>query len=259
MCGLFSKLKFPEFINLINQFDIAGIQKSKTDNTDVINIPGYSVFSHNRARISRFRSGGIILIVKNEIAPFIKIDQVRHSKLVLLFTISRHLCRLEDDIQCGTVYVPPFGSKYVADDPYLELQSDLLRYCSESKHILLFGGFNARKGTIPDCMKFDEKIYEVNKLNDLLDESTELFDKPKLYNVPVERSNADNTVNTYGRQLLELCKNNNLLILNGRIGQDNIESKVTCKDRSAVDYFLSTVDNFKIINNLITHEFCDLY
>ena len=259
MCGLVSKLKFPEFINLINQFDIVGIQESKTDNTDVINIPGYSVFSHNRARISRFRSGGIILIVKNDIPPFIKIDQVRNSKLVLLFTISRHLCRLEDDIQCGTVYVPPYGSKYVADDPYLELQSELLRYCSESKHILLFGDFNARTRTLPDCMKFDEKICEVNKLNDLLDESTELFDKMKLYNVPVERSNADNTVNTYGRQLLEMCKNNNLLILNGRIGQDNIEPKVTCKDRSTVDYFLSTVDNFKIINNLITHEFCDLY
>ena len=47
MCGLVSKLKFPEFINLINQFDIVGIQESNTDNTDVINIPGYSVFSHN--------------------------------------------------------------------------------------------------------------------------------------------------------------------------------------------------------------------
>ena len=86
-------------------------------------------------------------------------------------------------------------------------------------------------------MKFDEKICEVNKLNGLLDESTELFDKMKLYNVPVERSNADNTVSTYERQLLELCKNNNLLILNGRIGQDNIEPKVTCKDKSTVDYF----------------------
>ena len=86
-------------------------------------------------------------------------------------------------------------------------------------------------------MMFDEKICEVNNLNHLLNESTELFDKLKLYNIPVERSNADTTVNTYGRQLLELYKNNNLLILNGIIGQDNIKPKVTCKDRSIVDYF----------------------
>lgn len=240
MCGLVSKLKFPEFLSLINQFYIIGIQESKKDNTDVINIPGYSVYHHNRARISRFRSGGIILIVKNEIDPFIKIDLVRNSKLILLFTISRHLCRLDDDIQCGIVYIPPYGSKYVIDDPYLELQSELLRYCSESKHMLLFGDFNAPTGTLPDCIQFDEKICEINNLNDILDESTEFFDKLRLYNVPVERKKADKTVNTYGRQLLELCKNNNLLILNGRIDQGNIEPKVTCKNRSTIDYFLTT-------------------
>ena len=78
VCGLISKIKCPEFIDLVRNYDIVGIQESKTDDTDVIEIPGYSIFLHNRARISRFKSGGITLIVKNEVAPFIKIDQVRN-------------------------------------------------------------------------------------------------------------------------------------------------------------------------------------
>ena len=41
-----SKLKCPEFINLIRNYDIIGIQESKTDDTDVIEIPGYSIFFH---------------------------------------------------------------------------------------------------------------------------------------------------------------------------------------------------------------------
>ena len=105
-----SKLKYPEFINLIRNYDIIGIQESKTDDTDVIEIPGYSIFPHNRARISRFKSGGITLIVKNEITPFIKVDKVRNSKFILLFTITQRLSHIREDIYCGIVYVPPYGS-----------------------------------------------------------------------------------------------------------------------------------------------------
>lgn len=83
VCGLVSKLSCPEFSNLINAYDIIGIQESKTDDTDAVKIPGYTVFLHNRASISRFRSGGIGLIVKDEILPYVKIDQTKTLKLVL--------------------------------------------------------------------------------------------------------------------------------------------------------------------------------
>ena len=35
------QIKCPEFINLIRNYDIVGIQEPKTDDTDVIEIPGF--------------------------------------------------------------------------------------------------------------------------------------------------------------------------------------------------------------------------
>ena len=77
--------------------------------------------------------------------------------------------------------------------------------------------------------------------------------------IPLERKNAGNVTNVYGRILLELCKNNNLFILNGRMGQDKLCPKVTCKDRSTVDYILSTVGNFLVLDNFTVHEFSELF
>lgn len=127
VCGLVSKLRCPEFSNLLNAYDIIGIQESKTDDADAVEIPGYTVFLHNRASISRFSSGGIGLIVRDEILPYVKINQTKSSKLVLFFILSKQLCHLEEDIKCGIIYIPPYGSKYATDDPYLEIQSELLR------------------------------------------------------------------------------------------------------------------------------------
>ena len=41
--------------------------------------------------------------------------------------------------------------------------------------------------------------------------------------------------------LLDICKANNLFIVNGRIGDDKTESgKITCKNSSVVDYCICT-------------------
>ena len=43
--GLTSNLLSPEFISLINQNDIIGLQETKTDESDTyIDIPGYKLF-----------------------------------------------------------------------------------------------------------------------------------------------------------------------------------------------------------------------
>ena len=38
------KTNYPEFMDLIKNYEIIGIQESKTDDCDVINIPGYNIF-----------------------------------------------------------------------------------------------------------------------------------------------------------------------------------------------------------------------
>ena len=68
VCGLVSKLKCPEFISLIQEYDLIGIQETKADDLNsYVEIPGYEIYFQNRVAISRYRSGGIALIVKRNL------------------------------------------------------------------------------------------------------------------------------------------------------------------------------------------------
>jgi hypothetical protein len=49
----------------------------------------------------------------------------------------------------------------------------------------------------------------------------------------------DSVKNHYGSRLLDLCKGNDLFIINGRIGNDKDIGKLTCKNSSVVDYVIS--------------------
>ena len=250
-------------MSLINQYDIIGLQETKTDDADsYIEIPGYKIFFHNRNSMSRYRSGGIIILVKNEISPFVRVDQSKKSKLILFFSLSKELFNHEDiseDIQCGVVYVPPQGSKYATEDPYLELQEELFRYCTQAKNVILFGDFNSRCKNLPDYVKFDEFISEIHGMQDLYDESNLLYDYFQRYQIPLSRNSTDESMNNFGYSLLELCSNNYLFILNGRIGNDFRNPSLTCKNKSTIDYFISSAYVFPIIKNLQVHEFSSLY
>ena len=128
----------PEFLSFVAQYGIIGIQESKLDDVDRVNIPGYQVFANNRARISRYRSGGIAILVKNELYPFITIQKIE-SKLISWLAISKQILPTDDDLYCGIVYIPPYRSKFAHDDPYLELQAEVDKYMAKSKNILMFG------------------------------------------------------------------------------------------------------------------------
>ena len=129
VCGLKSKLNCPEFISLINQYDIIGVQESKLDDVDSIAINGYSIYTKNRKIVARYRSGGIVLIVKNELIPFIHVLKTE-SKLILWFSISKSIMPNKEALLCGIFYIPPYGIKYAHADPYLELQNELYKICS---------------------------------------------------------------------------------------------------------------------------------
>ena len=248
----------PEFVNLIERYDIIGIQESKLDDVDNINIQGYQVFTNNRTAISRHRSGGIAFLFKNELSPFITVHKAE-SKLALWFTISKRIILSDDELHCGIVYIPPYRSKYAPDDPYLELQNEIDKYAAKSKNVLLFGDFNSRVGINRDFVVCDRYISEFQGNEELFQENTSILNYFDSYNIPLQRNSADLTVNFYGQQLLDLCRYNNLFILNGRLGTDKRSPKTTCKDRSTVDYFISSVHIFPFLQTLEVSDFNHLF
>lgn len=258
VCGLKSKLLCPEFTSFISQYDIIGLQESKLDDVDKINIPGYQVYSNNRKAVSRYRSGGITLLVKNDLSPFITVHKFE-SQLILWFSVSNKLTANSEELHCGIVYIPPYRSKYAHNDPYLELQTEFDKYAAKSRNILLFGDFNSRTSHSPDYIICDKFISENQGNDDLYRENVEILDCFDRYNIPLERNSVDLTINFYGQQLLELCKYNNIFKLNGRFGKAFHTPSPTCKDRSTIDYFISAQQNFPFIQSFEVLEFNSLF
>ena len=82
-----------------------------------------------------------------------------------------------------------------------------------------------------------------------------------------QRYNMDTKANTYGKLLLELCKNTGLIIANGRLYQDKHRCSFTFFIRtgsSVIDYMLfepnfpSMIKNFAIIPKLVESDHCPI-
>ena len=63
VCGLQSKLMFPEFTEFIEEYDLICLSETKLDDVDQCDVPGYTFFNKNRDRCKR-KSGGIGVFVK---------------------------------------------------------------------------------------------------------------------------------------------------------------------------------------------------
>jgi hypothetical protein len=249
-------------VSFINQYDIIGIQESKLDDVDNIHIDGYTIYMHNREHISRYRSGGITLIVKDNLKSAVTVLE-NSNTLTLWFKLKilnpkpdPNLSNTFLSVNCGIVYIPPIRSKYAHTDPYLELQNDIDKIGNEP--LLLFGDFNSRTGDKTDFVLCDDFLLEHFGCDELLTESSSIINSLTEANIPLIRKTSDMTTNEYGNMLLDFCKSNNLFILNGRIGNDHCYPKTTCKGASTIDYFISSTHVAKYIQNLEVLEFSNL-
>ena len=120
--------------------------------------------------------------------------------------------------------------------PYECLQNDVLEFQSRGAQVLICGDFNARTAEEPDFLRTAE-------LQPFLPTAP---DDDELPDYIPHRHNCDKFApgsQTWGPELLGLCQQNNLLILNGRTpgdeyGQCTFQS---ARGKSTVDYFIASV------------------
>ena len=99
--------------------------------------------------------------MKNNLSSYTTVQKIE-SKLISWFSVSLHIIPNNDDLFYGIVCIPPYRSKFAHDDPYLELQTEIVKYISKSNNILLFGDFNSRTGKNADyieCDQFESTAY----------------------------------------------------------------------------------------------------
>ena len=83
---------------MINSYDIVGIQESKSDDCDESEVPGFQIVYNNRQKLSSRKSGGIVLLIKDEIFEFIQTDTKQQPKRVQWFSISNLISPMNERI-----------------------------------------------------------------------------------------------------------------------------------------------------------------
>lgn len=140
----------------------------------------------------------------------------------------------------GCVYIPPKNTKYSSTDAFSDIENEMFNLVKNCEHVSLLGDFNAKSGKLSDYAKPDEELLDIFDLHEDIDLISYMYDYENLLraNIPLNRKRlCTGKPNTYGHCLLDLCRKNNIHIVNGRVGKDGLVGERTCKDASLVDYF----------------------
>lgn len=252
-CGIKSRLRNPEFCELINSFDIVCFVETKTDDIDVIDFPGFIFNMKNRKMFSNRRSGGIVVGYRESLKGMIHMIDT-DSRYVLWFKCQGKLLNLDESVLFGAIYIPPEYTKYSSEEAFNELEREYLNLSNTTKCVCLLGDFNARTSSDDDFIIIDEE--EHNDISNFVNNYTGVLNSLSL---PIKRVSQDKTKNRYGNLLLNFCKGHNLFIMNGRMGNDKNVGGFTCREASVVDYFISSPDLLKYFSNFEIHEKSKLF
>jgi hypothetical protein len=114
----------------------------------------------------------------------------------------------------------------------------------DNEYVLVLGDFNARTGTI----QYVEEDFEYTINNSMADFMDAL-------SIPHDRMSCDIIVNNFGTAMIDFCMSQNLLIVNGRVGDDAGIGKPTCKGVSVVDYVVASPALFSHITSFSVADF----
>ena len=233
--GLLSKLKFNDFLDYLHSFDLIGISETKLDNYDDINLENFNTFSKNRQKY-RHKSGGIVLLVKNNISKYIEIIPSKCND-ILWFSINQKLLGFK--LICGIVYIPPEGSPYHNVEIFNDVETELSNIKSPDSEVCIFGDTNARTSSKSDFVTTDP--FTTNNVNaDSFPDLPNTAEFLEFHGLPLKRKSQDKCSNNLGYKLLKFCKSSGLCIANGRLGDDRYIGKTTCKNVSVVDYVIAS-------------------
>ena len=233
------KLHSTKLTQTIIQNDIFGIAETMRDSYSndidseivshrVIKFPG--VRFHKKGRCS----GGFLIFIKSEL----------YGQSIVLKSKTQ-FCRwikvkIEegDDLYLGFVYIPPMDSNIhqYLDYELMEMIQSEIDYFNELGKTIVLGDWNARLGNMDDNMNIDTDF----------DLDHEFFTSDWAEANIQERLVVDEEFNTFGRELIQLCLNTDMRIMNGRFG--NVSSNWTCYShsggRSVVDFGLMNISVF---------------
>ena len=259
VCGLKTKLLCPEFTDYLNEFDIISCEETKLDNLDEIHLDQHQCFQKNRKQKTKSKSGGIAVFIRNDLCKHFTTTIETDCEYVLWFKMSKSLFNADEDVVFGAVYIPPASSSYNVNDILEEFYFELDENARLYKNLIIMGDLNARIATLPDITETDSDFYSHIDVDPDEVFSIDCIFELKKCNFDVKRMSQDRISNKCGRNLIECCKYNDLLILNGRAFLDRNIGRTTCKNSSVVDYVICSLSFLKYLTYFEIKDFCELY
>ena len=102
VCGLKSRVNYPEFVSFFNTYDILCFVETKLDDTDVVSLLGFICISQPRKQTFLRKSGGIAFCVKENLAKYVK--QIEsHSDYVMWVQLDRTLINSDENLMLESV------------------------------------------------------------------------------------------------------------------------------------------------------------
>ena len=237
-------------MELVSGFDLFLVAETKLDTTDLINIDGYDFISKPRQQPSLRRSGGLGLFVKAELSKYIETMQ-SESDYVLWVKLDKTYMQSDQHIVFGIVYVPPTQSRFLNEDEFEIFQNEITDMSCNFDYIYLAGDWNAQTANLADYTTGGDFL---SKHFDFDDELSSFYHKKaalEKLGIEVNRKSMDNKRNNNGFKLLDICKNNNLSILNGRFGADKNVGNYTFRRTSVIDYVISSLQGLNLLKTSI--------
>ena len=247
VCGLLSKLRYPDFEEFCQSYDIICLAESKLGSFDSFDIQNFSILHLINRKQAKIRSGGIAVLVKDTIFEHVKVLN-SSSENVLWFTVNNSL--LHELVLFGVVYIPPESSSYSNISIFGSIENDIITLNPENNHrICLIGDFNAHTSNADDFIYVNEYICDNFNLDDV---TKQVLHKSLLEDLGITttRYNSDKSkIDNYGSRLLSLCKSFDIHIANGRLFKDRGIGAATCKNTTVVDYCIMSPELFSYVSN----------
>ena len=243
----------------MQDYDIVCLSETKNDNIERGAIENLvSICMPKRNNLHRYGGiYGICVLVKEQLAPFVKVLNDCASECVLWMKIDKLVYGTE--VIIGATYIPHEGSPYYDESVFDTLLNDIVDLNAvHDCPISLVGDFNSRTGELTDFITMDNSIAEQTGVdfgeNDIFNSYQFLRDVGQ----PTERVNLDKTVNSNGKKLIEFCKATDLKLVNSRYGDDRGIGEFTCYNngKSAIDYAIVSPVLMPNISGFAIDTFC---
>ena len=224
------KLKDKKFIQEVQSHDIIALSETHCAKNKYVCLPGYYTYQSHISYPGKRAIGGIALLIRKSIKPGVHI--VKDANDYIWLKLEKTFFGLERDLFICAAYIPPERSNYLRIRGYPDIldqiTSDIADFTKEG-HVMLMGDLNARTANLQDHITTDsDKFIDPDTLSYLIDQ-------------PLSRRNSqDKTADPRGRQLIDVCIQSRLRILNGRCLGDTC-GYFTChksNGSSVVDYFI---------------------